>query len=101
MDKSEETVSEFIITGSDAAKLFQLQKESFYQMPFLIKPPIHIPRIGFIALGRNTEISIMIGYVFTQFPLAISFVGQHRHTGPQFDSFQHFLSDFHIMHVSC
>ena len=43
MDKSEETVSEFIITGSDAAKLYQLQKESFYQMPFLIKPPIHIP----------------------------------------------------------
>lgn len=34
----------------------------------------------------------------------ISFVGRLQnflHTGPQFDSFQHFLSDFYIMHVSC
>ena len=88
MDKSEETVSEFIITGSDAAKLFQLQKESFYQMPFLIKPPIHIPGIGFIALGRDTEISAMIGNVLSQFPLAISFVGQYSHSWPQLDCFQ-------------
>ena len=88
MDKSEETVSEFIITGSDAAKLFQLQKESFYQMPFLIKPPIHIPGIGFIVLGRDTEISTMVGYVLPQFPLAISFVGQYSHSWPQLDCFQ-------------
>ena len=66
MDKSQKTVSELIITGSDAAKLFQLQKEDFYQMPFLIKPPIHKPGIGFIALGRNTEISTMIGNVSTK-----------------------------------
>jgi hypothetical protein len=35
MDKGQKTVSQLIIAGSDTAKLFQLQKESFYQMPFL------------------------------------------------------------------
>jgi hypothetical protein len=60
-------------------------------MPFLIKPPIHIPGIGFIVLGRDTEISAMVGYVLPQFPLAISFVGQYGHSRPQFDSLQHFL----------
>ena len=88
MDKSQKTVSELIITGSDAAKLFQLQKEDFYQMPFLIKPPIHIPRIGFVDLGRDAEIGTAVGDVLPQFPLAISFVGQYSHSWPQLDCFQ-------------
>ena len=75
MDKSQKTVSELIITGSDATKLFQLQKESFYQMPFLIKPPIHIPGIGFIALGRDAEISAEVGDKLPQFPFPVGFVG--------------------------
>ena len=70
-------------------------------MPFFIKPPIHIPGIGFIAPERNAEINTMIGKVLRQFPLAIRFVGQHRHIRPQFDSFQHFLSHLYIMRVSC
>ena len=36
MDKSQKTVSELIIAGSDAAKFFQFQEKGLYQMPFLI-----------------------------------------------------------------
>ena len=34
MDKSQKTVSELIIAGSDAAKFFQFQEKGLYQMPF-------------------------------------------------------------------
>ena len=88
MDKCQKTVSHLIIAGSDAAKLLQLQEKRLRQMTFLVELPIHIPGIGFIALGRDTEISAMIGNVLSQFPLAISFVGQYSHSWPQLDCFQ-------------
>ena len=86
MDKSQEAVSTFVITGSYAAKLLQLQEKGFHQMPFLVKPPIYEPGIGFIALGRDAEISADIGDKLPQFPFPVGFV-------------QHLLCDLYVMHV--
>ena len=75
MDKSQEAVSTFVIAGSYAAKLLQLQEKGFHQMSFLVKTPIHEPGIGFIALGRDAEISADIGDKLPQFPFPVGFVG--------------------------
>ena len=75
MDKGQKTVSQLIIAGSDTAKLLQLQEKRLHQMTFLVELPIHIPGIGFIVLGRDTEISTMVGYVLPQFPFPVGFVG--------------------------
>ena len=70
MDKGQETISKLVISCSNAAKLLQLQKEYFNQMPLLIKPPIHIPKIRFITFGRDAEISSVIGNILPQFPFS-------------------------------
>ena len=75
MDKGQKTVSQLIIAGSDAAKLFQLQEKRLHQMTFLVESPIHIPGIGFITLGRDAEISAEIGDKLPQFPFPVGFVG--------------------------
>ena len=74
MDKGQKTVSQLIIAGSDTAKLLQLQEKRLHQMSFLVKPPIHEPGIGFIALGRDAEISADIGDKLPQFPFPVGFV---------------------------
>ena len=99
MDKCQKTVSHLIIAGSDVSEILQLQEEGLYQVTILVEAPIHIPGIGFIALGRDTEISTMVGYVLPQFPLAISFVGQYGHSRPQLDCFQQLLRDLYVMYV--
>ena len=92
MDKSQKTVSELIIAGSDAAKFFQFQEKGLYQMPFLIKPPIHIPGIGFIVLGRDTEISTMVGYeVNREITGSGHVIGTLKHT-----EFKKLVDDLHI-----
>ena len=75
MDKSQEAIRAFVIAGSYAAKFLQLQEKGFHQMPFLVKPPIYEPGIGFIALGRDAEISADIGDKLPQFPFPVGFVG--------------------------
>ena len=75
MDKSQEAVSAFVIAGSYAAKFLQLQEKRLHQMSFLVKPPIHEPGIGFIALGRDAEISADIGDKLPQFPFSVGFIG--------------------------
>ena len=44
-------------------------------MTYLVEPPIHIPGIGFIALGRDAEISAEIGDKLPLFPFPVGFVG--------------------------
>ena len=75
MDKSQEAISAFVIAGSYTAKFLQFQEKRFHQMSFLVKPPIHEPGIGFIALGRDAEISADIGDKLPQFPFPVGFVG--------------------------
>ena len=100
MNESQETVGTFVIARSDTAKFLELQEECLHQMPLLIETPIYEPEVGCIAPGGNTEISVTIGNILKQFPLAIGFIRYYRHPGTQLDRFQHFLSGFYVMHVS-
>lgn len=100
MNESEKAVSALVIAGGNAAKLLKLQEEPLYQMTFLVKAPIHIPRVRFVTFGRNAEISTLISDVLPQFPFPVCFVGQNSHSWAKLNDFQHFLSNLHIMHVS-
>lgn len=51
MDKGEKARSEFIVTDGNSAERFELEKEFFHKMAFLIKPPIAIPRISLAIPG--------------------------------------------------
>ena len=99
VNKSEETVSALVVAGCNTAKLLQLQEERFHQVALLVKAPIHVPRIGFIAFGRNAQISAMVGDLLPQFPF-VGFVCQDGHSGAQFDRFRHVLRRLHVMHIS-
>ena len=43
-------------------------------MAFLVMPPIDRPRVRIIRLGRNTEISVVVGDRFPEFPFVVSSV---------------------------
>lgn len=53
--------SEFIITDGNPMELLEFEEELSHKMSFLIKPPIDIPRIGFVFPGRNAEIRVRRG----------------------------------------
>ena len=74
MDESEEAGSELIIAGSDPSELLELEEEGFHEMAFLVEPPIDVPWVGVIRLGRNTEIRIMVGDKLAKLPLAVGLV---------------------------
>ena len=100
MDESKEAGGELVIANGDSAELLELEEEGFHKVTLLVKPPIYIPRIRFITLGRDAEISSVGGNILPQFPFSVGFVSQYSHARPQLYSFQHFLSDLHVMHVS-
>ena len=100
MNESQETDGTLVITGSDAAKFLQFQAERLYQMALLVQVPVHIPRVGIVTLGRNTEIGVMIGNELSQFPFSVGFISQNGHSRAQIHRFQHLLRNLHIMHVS-
>lgn len=74
MDKSKESRSKLVKTGSNTPEVFELIEEAFNQMAFLVLNPITIPRIGFINLGWNTKIGIVVSNVLTEVVLSISLV---------------------------
>lgn len=57
-------------------QLLELEEEPFYKMAFLVKPPIDVPRISFIILGRDTEIRIVVGDELAKRPFAIGFISK-------------------------
>ena len=89
----------FIVTGGNAAKLFQFEEEALHEIPFLVLPPVAEPRLQFIRLGRNAIIGLMRGNVFTKSECPICLVSKHHRT---FDGHcaQQFLCNGDIMHVS-
>ena len=44
MHKAQEPASMFIITGSNATKLLELEKKAFNEMAFFVPPPVAEPR---------------------------------------------------------
>ena len=74
MDKGEETRGELIITRSNSAELLKFEEECFHKMAFLVEQPIDKPRIGFVLLGRDAEIRIMVGNKLAKRPLAVSLI---------------------------
>lgn len=77
MDEGKEPAGELVVAGGNPAEFLELEEKGFYQMAFLIKPPVHIPRIGVVRLGWYTEICVVVGDKLTEFPLAVSPIGEN------------------------
>ena len=89
----------FIVTGGNAAKLFQFEEKALHEIPFLVLPPVAEPRLQFIRLGRNAIIGLMRGNVFTKSECPICLVSQHR-SAIEGDVAQQFLGYHDIVQVS-
>ena len=59
MNERQERGIEFVIASKYPAKPFELLKEAFYQMPFLVGVPVHRPGVVDVALWRNRTGSIL------------------------------------------
>lgn len=99
MNKGEETGCELIITYSNSTELFELEEECFDKMAFLVEPPINKPRIGVIRLGRDAEISIVVGDKFAKDPLAVGPVSENGGAF-QVNSAKQFFSDSNVTGVA-
>ena len=99
MDESKEAGSELVIANGDSAELLELEEEPFYKRAFLVKPPIDVPRISFIILGRDTEIRIMVGDELTKRPFAIGFISKDSRSF-QVNSAEQLFSDSNVMNVA-
>ena len=99
MDEGEEAGSELIKAHGNPAELLEFEEEGFHKMAFLVEPPIDKPRIGFVLLGRNAEIRIMIGDKLAERPLAVSLVCENGRAF-QANSAEQFFSDSDIVDVA-
>ena len=99
MDESEEAGSELIETGGDPSELLELEEEVFHKMALLVKPPIDVPRISFIILGRDTEIRIVVGDELAKRPFAIGFISKDSRSF-QVNSAEQLFSDSNVMNVA-
>ena len=99
MHKAQKPASMLIITGSNAAKLFQLEKKALHEMSFLISPPVAEPRLSFIRLRWDAIIGLMSGNVFPKSECSVSLISKHQRILDG-NGAQQFLSDRDIMHVS-
>ena len=99
MDESKEAGSELVIANGDSAELLELEEEPFYKMAFLVKPPIDVPRISFIILGRDTEIRIVVGDELAKRPFAIGFISKDSRSF-QVNSAEQLFSDSNVMNVA-
>ena len=99
MNESEEAGSELIITRGNSAELLELEEECFHKVMLLVEPPIDKPRIGFVLLGRNAEIRIMIGDKLAKRPLAVSLVCENGRAF-QANSAEQFFSDSDIAGIA-
>ena len=55
-----EFLVQFVISGGNPAKPFELWEEAFNQLTFLIQAPVHRPRIRNIALWRDRIASSLL-----------------------------------------
>ena len=53
MDEGQERGIELVVASKYPAKPFELLKEAFNQMAFLVGVPVHKPRIVDVAFRRN------------------------------------------------
>ena len=80
MHKTQIPACMLILTGGNAAKLFQLEKEAFNQVAFLVSPPVAEPRLSSIRLWRDAVIGLVGGNVFPNPECSVSFVSEHPRT---------------------
>ena len=78
MHKAQKPASMLIITGSNAAKLLELEKEAFNEMAFFVPPPVAEPRLSFIQLRWNAIIGPKSGNVFPKSECSVCLVSQYR-----------------------
>ena len=71
MDEGEEAGSELVVANSDSAELLELEEELLNEMAFLVEPPIDVPRVGVIRLGRDAKIRVVVSDKLTKLPLAV------------------------------
>ena len=80
MHESKEAACELVITGSNATKFLEFEEKTLDKMPLFIFPPVTIPRVGFIGFRRNTEIRIIVRYIFAKFERTIRSICQYSST---------------------
>lgn len=99
MDEGKKSAGELVVAGGNPAEFLELEEKGFYQMAFLIKPPVHIPRIGVVRLGWYTEVRVVVGDKLTEFPLAVSPVSENG-CSSEVNLAEQFLSDRDICGVT-
>lgn len=99
MNEREESASELFEAHSDSAMIFDLHEKAFNKMPFFVVTEIGVPRINWIRLWRNTEISVMVRDVFTVFPWTIDLVSKNSTAG-NIELFKTFLHHDSVMYLS-
>ena len=99
MNESEESASELFEAHSDSAMIFDLHEKAFNKMPFFVVIEIGVPWINWVRLWRNTEVSVMVGNVFTVFPWTIGFVSENSTAG-NIELFKTILKHDPIMYLS-
>ena len=100
MHKTQVPACVLIITGGNAAKLFQLEEKALHEMAFLVSPPVAEPRLSFIRLWRDAVIGLVGGNVFPNPECSVSFVSEHPRTLDG-DHAQQFFCNSDIVHIPC
>ena len=98
MHKTQVPACVLIITGGNAAKLFQLEEKALHEMAFLVSPPVAEPRLSFIRLWRDAVIGLVGGNVFANPECSVSFVSEHPRTLDG-DHAQQFFCNSDIVHI--
>ena len=77
MNEAQVPTCVLIITGSNASKLLELEKEAFNQMTFFVPPPVAEPRLSFIRLRWDAIIGLVSDDVFTKSVCSVCLVSQY------------------------
>ena len=99
MDEGKEAGSELVVANSDSAELLELEEELLNEMAFLVEPPIDVPRVGVIRLGRDAEVRVMISDKLAELPFAIGLV--RKDSRPfEVNSAEQFFSDSDVAGIA-